>query len=171
MLAGPRPQEEQVSEPLGILLLPSKLEAFELVEHARDLLSIPRVVALEPSPYRTPRWLRESAPAKTASRIRFPGDPRMILLYHPRQYPLARALCARYEDAELWYVRPDPEQLLAAEELSDFDQLAAERAGASRLISQTVEPGELRDALRRRMVELEIISPHPFIPGARVQTR
>ncbi len=37
-----------MSEPLAVLLLPCKLEQFELAKHARGLLSIPRVLALEP---------------------------------------------------------------------------------------------------------------------------
>jgi hypothetical protein len=161
------------SEPLGVLLLPSKLEDFKLVEHARDLLSIPRVLALEPSRHKAPRFMRESIPARTARRLKFPGDPRMLILYHPRQYPLARALCARYEQAELWYVRPEPDELVGddpADDPSEFDPLAAERAGETRVISQTVEPSELRETLRIRMRELEVISARPFVPWARVET-
>ena len=163
-----------MSEPLAVLLLPAKLEDFELGEHARDLLSIPRVLALEPSRFNPPRWLRETLPMRTARRLKFPGEPRVFVLYHPRQYPLARALWARYEQAELWYVRPIPEQLLAAdprEELGFFDELARERAGETRVLSQTAKPHELRQTLRARLLELEIISSRPFVPGARVHTR
>jgi hypothetical protein len=171
----PWPGEErpEVSEPLAVLLLPAKLEDFELAAHARDLLSIPRVLALEPGRFRTPRWLRDTAPARSARHLRFPGDPRVLVLYDPRQYPLARALVARYQRAELWYLRPDPEQLPAgepSEDLSDLDQLATERAGHSRVISQTADAADLREPLRLRLRELEIISARPFIPGARIVT-
>ncbi len=164
----------EIVEPLAVLLLPAKLEDFKLAEHARDLLSIPRALALEPSRFKAPRFARESIPARTARRLRFPGEPRMLVLYHPRQYPLARALCARYERAELWYVRPEPEELLTvdhADDPAEFDHLAAERAGAARVLSQTVAPTELSGTLRLRMRELEIISARPFVPWGRVQAR
>jgi hypothetical protein len=164
----------EAPEPLAVLLLPSKLEEFKLAEHARDLLSIPRALALEPSRFKAPRFMRESIPARTARRLRFPGEPRMLILYHPSQYPLARALCARYASAELWYVRPDPEEFLgadAADDPSEFDHLGAERAGVAHVLSQTAPPAELREALRLRMRELDIISARPFMPWGRIQAR
>lgn len=167
-----RYREPTATEPLGLLILPEKLEAFELAEHARELLSIPRVLALEPGRLPTPRFLRESAPARAAKRLKFPGTPRLFVLYHPRQYPLARALSARHAESELWYIRPDPrtlaEQDERPDELADLDRLAYERATPARVISQDSEPGELREPLRLRLRELEVISPHPFIPGARI---
>ena len=165
-----------MTEPLAVLLLPVKLEEFELAAHARDLLGIPRVVALEPSRLRTPRFLRDAFPVRTAKRLRLPGEPRVLVLYHPRQYPLARALCARYGQAELWYIRPGPPTLQAGderehEELSELDQLACARATEARVLSQLADPSELRDPLRLRLRELEIISPRAFVPGARVRSR
>lgn len=164
----PHYHEQRVVEPLGILLLPCRLEDFELADHARDLLSIPRVVAVEPPRRRTPRFLRDSLPARQARRLRFPGQPRVLVLYHPTQYPLARALLARHEAVELWYIGRDGVQVTDApdydrEELTDLDQLARARA------RQTIAPGD--DALRYRLRELEVISPRPFVPGARIQTR
>jgi hypothetical protein len=165
-----------VIEPLGVLLLPSKLEDFELADHARDLLAIPRVIALEPGRARTPRLLRDALPVRTAKRLRLPGEPRLLVLYHPRQYPLARALGARYEQAELWYIRPGPPTLKVGDErerdeLSELDQIACERATPARILSQLADPSELRDPLRLRLRELEIISPRPFVPRARVRRR
>ena len=95
---------EPTEDSLAVLLLPGKLEGFELEAHARDLLSIPRVIALEPSRFRTPRFLRNAVGMRQARRLPFPGRPRMIVLYHPAQYPLARALLAHDEELELWYV-------------------------------------------------------------------
>jgi hypothetical protein len=165
-------EPRSVTEPLALLLLPSKLEEFELADHARDLLAIPRVLALEPGRFRTPRFLREAVAARGGRRLRLPGEPRLLVLYHPRQYPLARALCARYEQAELWYLRPnDPAQTSGgdrAEELSDLDRLARERATETRIVNHTAAPSELREPLRRRLLELEVISHRPFVPGARV---
>jgi hypothetical protein len=160
-----------VTEPLALLLLPSKLDEFELADHARSLLRIPRVVALEPGRLRTPRLLRQSAPVRAAKRIRLPGEPRVIVLYRPEQYPLARALSARYQEAELWYIRPDPSALFVeggSAELADLDRLAAERAGAMRLGVQGPELSEVEERLLMRLRELEVISSRPFVPGARV---
>jgi hypothetical protein len=150
------------------LLLPCQLEEFEGRDHAQALLSIPRVVAVEPPRRRTPRILRDTLPARQARRLRFPGRPRVMVLYHPIQYPLARALIARHEGCELWYIRGDagdvPEQPgYAHEELIELDQLARARA------RQTIRPGD--DALRNRLRELEIISHRPFVPGARIDVR
>ena len=159
-------------EPLGVLLLPSKLEEFELADHARDLLAIPRVIALEPARARTPRLLRDAIPVRTAKRLRFPGEPRLLVLYHPRQYPLSRALCARYEQAELWYIRPGPASLRVGDvrerdELTELDQLACARATEARVVSQFADWSELRERLRARLHELEIISSRPFVPATR----
>lgn len=160
-------------EPLAVLLLPAALEQFELADHARELLTIPRVVALEPSRHRTPRLLRDAAPLRQARRLRLPGRPKLILLYHPEQYRLARALLARYEGAELWYVRRDLDQLgsptLRPEELRELDQLAGERATPERTLSPELDSAVWGSPLRLHLQELGIISPRPFIPGARVE--
>lgn len=162
-------------ERLAVLLLPCRLEQFDRAAHARDLLAIPRVVALEPSSRRTPRFLREAAPLRQARRLRFPGQPRLLVLYHPAQYPLARGLMDRY-GAELWYVPGDPTVLRAVagftrEELLEFDELARERAARWREAAADASPASVNEALRIRLRELEIISARPFVPGARVVAR
>jgi hypothetical protein len=155
-------------EPLAVLLLPEMLDDFGLEPHARELLSIPRVIALEPSRVRTPRVLRDATAMRQARRLRLPGLLRLLVLYHPAQYPLARALCSHNEQAELWYVPPDPEVLESADsaesaELRSFDELARERSGG---MLATIEGAGVQDeALRLRLRELEVISPHPFVPG------
>ena len=158
-----------MTEPLAVLLLARRLEEFEFKGLARDLLRIPRVVALEPSKRRVPRFLRDALPVRQARRLRFPGEPRLVALYHPREYPLARALCGRYEGAELWYFRPAPEALSALApysraELLELDQLARERATESLLVTEDGNPGEVNERIRRRLLELEIISSRPFLP-------
>jgi len=135
------------TEPIAVLLLESELEQLESGAHVRDLLTIPRVIALEPSRFRTPRLLRDAAPVRQAKRLRFPGEPRVIVLYHPVQYLLARALCARYAGAEL-------------------DRLACERATPLRIIDRD---GEADGQLRARLRELGIISQRPFVPWARIE--
>jgi hypothetical protein len=168
-------------DPLAVLLLPGRLEGLPLEAHARDLLAIPRVVALEPSRLRPRRLLRDAALLRQARRLRFPGRVRLLVLYHPAQYPLARALCARHENAELWYIPPDRGTLESADlrggagvkesadqahasELLAFDELARQRA---RQVLTATEGGIDAAPLRARLRELDVINPHAFIPGAR----
>src|SRR5919201_3695309 len=42
-----------------------------------------------------------------ARRLALPGTPAVIAIFHPLQYPLARALIGEHPDAELWYWRWD----------------------------------------------------------------
>lgn len=167
-MAGPE------EEPLAVLLLPGRLEGLAVEGHARDLLSIPRVVAVEPPRVRLRRVLREAAALRQAGRMRFPGRVRLLVLYHPAQYPLARALRSYHEGAELWYVRPAPEGLQAADttrerDMREFDELARERA--SQVLAAT-EAGGVDDApLRARLRELGVISPYAFVPGPRPRRR
>jgi hypothetical protein len=163
-LAGSEPKSTR--EPLALLLLPAKLEQFTCAEHARRLLDIPRVIALEPGRFRTPRWLRDAAPLRQAKRLRLPGDPRVVVLYHSLQYPLARALLARYEQSELWYLRLDD-----AAEHPELDQLAESRALETHRIQEPRGRSTAEDALRRRLSELGIISQRPFVPGGRIERR
>lgn len=166
------PGREQQAEPLGLLLLPTRLEEFERRAHAQALLQIPRVIALEPPRFRTPRLLRDAAPVRQAKRLRLPGAPRVIVLYDPDQYRLARALLARYDGAELWYLRREPSDGAEGEEPDpdwlELDRLALERAGPPNTFTAT-EAAE--EPLRERLRETGIISSRPFIPGARVERR
>jgi hypothetical protein len=156
--------EGEKEEPLAVLLLPGRLEDIALEAHARDLLSIPRVIALEPPRVRLPRFLRGAGSPRQADRLRFPGRVRLLVLYHPAQYPLARALIARYDGLELWYIPPGREDLEAAGDrgLLEFDELARERA--SQVLAVTETGGVDEAALRERLRELGVISPYAFIP-------
>ncbi len=99
--------------PLCVLLLPRELEHFILRDQAEDLLTGPGVVAVEPAriPYgaylRLPAPVADGLAATQARRLRLPGVPRAIVIFHPLQYPLARSLIAQHPDAELWYWRWD----------------------------------------------------------------
>ena len=89
-------------------------------------------------------------------------------MYHPAQYPLARALCAFHQDLELWYVPPARDALESADpapaELLDLDVMARERA---RLVLAFAD-GCVEDApLRERLRELDVINPRAFIPVTR----
>src|SRR5262249_17890543 len=136
-------------------------------------MSIPRVVALEPSRVRPARLLRDAALLRLGRRLRFPGRVRLLVLYHPAQYPLARALCACHENAELWYIPPGRGALETtdqahARELLVFDELARERA---RQVLTATEDGVDAAPLRARLREPDVISPYAFIPGARPRPR
>jgi hypothetical protein len=164
---------EPADDVLAVLLLPGRLEGLAREEHARGLLSIPRVVALEPSRMRPPEFLRDALCQRQARRLRFPGRPRLLVLYHPAQYPLARALCAHHQDLELWYIPPEPETLEAADEahkreLMALDEMARERAAQVLVASEHYVDDE---SLRARLRELGVINPRAFFPGTRSQWR
>jgi hypothetical protein len=161
-----------VAEPLALLLLPCKLESFELSAHVRDLLEIPRAVVLEPPRLRQFGGFQDALTARYARRVRLPGEPKAIVLYHPWQYRLARALLATNE-AELWYARPDRAALADsepqhAEELLGLDERAVERADEILAVTTGGDPRTENLPLRRRLIELEVISAKPFVPGARI---
>jgi hypothetical protein len=125
------------------------------------------VIALEAAQARAPRVLREGAALRQARRLRFPGRVRLLVLYHPAQYALARALRDRH-DAELWYVEshPDDPWVRAGDsEQEESDTLARDRADAllSRVDAETIEDAALRD----RLLELDVINPYAFVPGDR----
>jgi hypothetical protein len=95
--------------PLAVLLLPAELEAFELRERAEDLLTAPGVIAVDPPRVSYASLARIGEPVADgiagvqARRMRLPGFPRALVVFHPDQYPLARALRQLHPDAELWY--------------------------------------------------------------------
>jgi hypothetical protein len=164
-----------LTEPLGVLVLPHKLEEFDLVGHARDLLDIPRVVAVEPSRFRRRNLLGDDIAAlRQARRLRFPGQPKAIVLYDPRQYHLARALSTKH-GAEVWYFRGtaiDPAGTdEEAVELTLLDQMASEVAVQTLVAGASESPRTDNEPIRRRLVELEVISPRPFIPGGMIRHR
>jgi hypothetical protein len=159
-----------VDDTLGVLLLPGSLEEFDRQEHARSLLSIPRVLALEASRRRPPSWLRNAAPMRQARRLRLPGRLRVVVLYHPGQYPLARALCAQHDEAELWYLPPDRAKLSGrnleeTQELLVSDSLARDRSAQT--LTETPAGDSYDDPLRLRLRELDVINGRVFIPEAR----
>jgi hypothetical protein len=74
--------------PLCVLLLPRMLEQFILRDQAEDLLTAPGVVAIEPArvPYgaylRVPGPVADGLAATQARRLRLPGAPAAIVIFH-----------------------------------------------------------------------------------------
>jgi len=107
------------ADPLALLLLPGPLEGFILRDLARDLLRAPGMVALGPGrvPYgaygRMPavlaRVLARARAGRLSERLARGGRsaPRVVMIFHPLQLPLAEALLDRHPGAELWYSRWD----------------------------------------------------------------
>ena len=127
-------------------------------EVADDLLRAPQVHAVEPGrvPYgsagRLPAPLSRVAAAIWARRLRLPGEPRVAVIFHPFQYPLAEALLARYPDCELWYSRWDPYELAFEPVYYDKPRL---RRLTEELHGAASERAALTFANSRKLVELE----------------
>jgi hypothetical protein len=102
-----------VEPPLLVLLLPRPLESFILRDQAEDLLKAPGVVALEPPRVPYGALGRLSLPwalgvaRRQARRLKLPGRPAALAIFHPFQFPLAAALQALHPEAQLWYGRWD----------------------------------------------------------------
>ena len=100
--------------PLLVLLLPARLEQFELRERAQALLAAPGVLAVEPArvSYRTlallPPGVAYFIAHRQARRMRLPGTPRAVAAFDVLQVPLAVALTQRHPGAELWQLGTEP---------------------------------------------------------------
>ena len=99
-----------------MLLLPAPLERFILRDQAEDLLRAPRVVALGPGrvPYGAYARLPAAAAARLAAfearrllRALRGGAPRVVVIFHALQEPVARAMVDAVPGCELWYWRWD----------------------------------------------------------------
>jgi hypothetical protein len=124
---------------LAVLLLPEVLEHFALRERAEDLLAAPGVVAVDPARIsyralaRLPDPVVSGLAAGQARRMNLPGVPRVVVIFHPLQYPVARALFSQNPDAKLWYGDPpvnldeEPPPRLARR-IAELDHMAALRA-------------------------------------------
>jgi hypothetical protein len=116
---------------LCVLLLPAELEVFELRERAEDLLTAPGVVAVDPprlsytGAARLGEAFADALAGVQARRMRLPGRPRVVVVFDPLQYPLARGIVGVHPDAELWYGPAGEPQ---DERLRTLHELACERA-------------------------------------------
>lgn len=166
--------------PIAVLLLPRELERFILRDQAEDLLRAPGVVAVEPARMSYGAYLRlpvsvaDGLAATQARRLRLPGTPRVIVIFHPLQYPLARGLIARHPDAELWYWRWDryeaaydasPRQ---RERLADLHLAASLRAEVNIVVSDALGELARKDGGEPVLVPLAADSFPAPDPGATV---
>jgi hypothetical protein len=147
-----------VAEPLALLLLPRRLEEFILRDQARDLLRAPRVVAADPPavPYgavlRLPPTPAHILAARTARRLkralRKHGFPQVIVIFHPVQWPLARALLELDRRSELWYGRWDRFE-------HAYDASPRRRARLAEYHEAAARASALTFAVSTRLVDLE----------------
>jgi hypothetical protein len=147
-----------VDQPLLVLLLPRRLEAFHLEQHVRDLLRAPGVVAVDPARIPLARMaplVAARAAVGQARRMKLPGRPAAVAVFHPNQFFLAGAMLSRHQGAELWYGRPEDGELDP-----QLDDATQERA------VMTMPPEELLLMAPLRMAELGIVSDPRSGPGA-----
>ena len=146
--------------PLCVLLLSARLEDFELRERAEDLLTAPGVAAVDPprlsygGAARLGEGVADGLAAIQARRMRLPGYALALVVFHPLQYPLARALSGIHLDAELWY---GPVREPSSGREHDLHELARERA-AMRFEAVPEPAYEANLPLWERMEELGIES-------------
>ncbi len=103
-----------MAAPLCLLLLPRTLEHFILRDQAEDLLRAPGVISREPGRVPYGAWARLpprlGAPLATRQATALlrglDGTPKVVVIFHPLQLPVAEAIMAR-TGAELWYSRWD----------------------------------------------------------------
>jgi hypothetical protein len=147
-----------VAHELALLLLPRPLEGFILRDQAQDLLRAPRVVAADPPavPYgtvlRLPPAMAHIVAGRTARRLlkalRRHGVPRVVVIFHPVQWPLARAVLDAREGTELWYWCWDRFERA-------YDASPRRRARLAAYHEAAAERAELTIAASVRLQELE----------------
>ncbi len=183
------PPTAPADTPLCVLLLPRPLERFILRDQADDLLRALGVVAVDPPrmPYgvygRLPGALADAVAARAARRLaralgRTRGTPRAVVMFHPLQYPLARALVAQAgEGCELWYGRWDRyEHAYDAGEplrrrLTELHEQAASRAALTFVASDRLAELEREAGREATLVPLaadRFPAPDPAPPGGTV---
>ena len=112
------PSDPVADTPICLLLLPAPLERFILRDQAEDLLRARGVLAADPPRMRygalarLPEVIADGIAAAQARRLvrglrRHAGTPRVVVIFHALQYPLARAVMDAAPGCELWYWRWD----------------------------------------------------------------
>ena len=148
--------------PLCVLLLPRELEQFILRDQAEDLLTAPGVVAIEPArvPYgaylRVPAPVADGLAATQARRLKLRGRPAAVVIFHPLQYPMARALISEHPDCELWYWRWDRYEVA-------YDASPRRRARLEELHEQAMNRAALTVVVSGALGELERAAGHETV--------
>ena len=147
-----------MSRPLCLLLLPAPLERFILRDQAEDLLRAPGVVAVGPGrvPYgaygRLPRAAADRLARLEARRVvhALPDDaiPRVVVIFHALQEPVARAVLDAVPDGELWYWRWDRYEVA-------YDASPRLRARLARLHEAAAARAALVPAVSDELVRIE----------------
>jgi len=151
--------------PLAALLLPRPLAAFLHREQVRDLLRAPGVVAFAPPriPYgalgRLPGSVARLVGAAQARQLALHGTLRLVVVFHPLQWPLARALLRRHPGAELWYARWDRYE-------AAYDAGPGTRARLEALHAEIVERAALTFAVSDTLADLERDAGRPAVVTA-----
>ncbi len=145
--------------PICVLLLARELEQFILREQAEDLLRSPAVVAVDPprvrygAMARLPRSAAAALAARQAKRLVKTlrgdgGEPRVVVIFHPLQLPLAQAIVSCCPDCEIWYSRWDRYELA-------YDATAQQRERLAELHNEAGEASALTFAVSEALVEIE----------------
>jgi hypothetical protein len=122
------------------------------------MLAAPRVHAAEPGrlPWgslgRLPDWLARPLAGLGARLMRFPGEPRVFVVWHPWQYPLAHALLRRFPEAELWFCVWDRFEAAYSELYHDSPRLGRRLAGRYEAMA---DEASLVAAISIKIAELE----------------
>ncbi|MEO8690867.1 MAG: hypothetical protein ABI611_21955 [Solirubrobacteraceae bacterium] len=143
-----------MEQQLLVLLLPQRLERFHLEPQARALLRAPGAVAVDPARIpvgRIPAPVAAGLAVGQAKRMRLPGMPAAVAIFHPLQFYLAGAMLARHPAAELWYGEPEPADAAAHEQLHTA---AAARAALTFPVTADLDITRLQ----LRMAELGIMT-------------
>ncbi len=96
------PRGEFEGPPLLVLLLPTRLEQFDLRERVEMLLAAPGAVAVDPPRVPLSLALARTVSRRQAKRMRLPGVPHALGVFEEQQLPLAAALVERHPDADVW---------------------------------------------------------------------
>jgi hypothetical protein len=94
-------------QPLLLLLLPARLEAFAHREPVERLLAAPGAVAVEPPRVPLSVAFARVVARRQVKRMELPGVPHAIAVFDALQVPLAAALIERHPEAELWALAGD----------------------------------------------------------------
>jgi len=138
-----RGRADPAGPPLLILLLPAPLERFELRERAQELLAAPSAVAVEPARISLPPALGFSIARRQAKRMRLPGVPAAIAVFHAHQVPLGVALTERHLGAELWQLGAGPIEGLDSAFVLDLGAATDLRGIWKRIEALGIESGRL----------------------------